>query len=158
MSYQDVSRRIREYPGRKLFDHGATQSDISSAEGALGRKLPGSYKAFLREFGWGGIDLWEMYGVGAGVPKYVDLVRNSESERTMAHPHIPPPLIPILNDGFGNNYCLDTGSLHDGECPVVFWDHEKGARQEPEVVSPRFDMRLLDMLGESGAQTPPRQR
>jgi hypothetical protein len=58
-----------------------------------------------------------------------------------------------MNDGFGNHYCLDTGSLHDGECPEVFWDHEKGVRQEPEFVSPQFDLWLLDILAESDAQT-----
>jgi hypothetical protein len=76
----------------------------------------------------------ELFGVGSDVPTYLDLVRMTESERSVARPHIPPSLIPILNDGFGNHYCLDTESLHDGECPVVFWDHEKGAKQDPEVV------------------------
>jgi cell wall assembly regulator SMI1 len=146
MPYEDLSKQLREYPGHKEFGHAAAQADISTAEATLGTKLPESYKAFLREFGWGGVDSWELFGVGRGVPNYLDLVRITESERTLAHPHIPAALIPILNDGFGNHYCLDTSALHEGECPVVFWDHEKGTGQKPEVVSPRFDLWLPDML------------
>jgi cell wall assembly regulator SMI1 len=144
--HEELSRQLREYPGPKLLGHGAADVDISTTEASLGTTLPESYKAFLREFGWGGVDSWELCGLGTGVPNYLDLVRITESERTMFHPHIPPPLIPIMNDGFGNHYCLDTGSLNDGECPVVFWDHEKGPRQKPEVVSQRFDLWLLDLL------------
>jgi cell wall assembly regulator SMI1 len=151
MRSDEALSRIREYPGRKLLGHGANQADISSAEAALGTKLPESYKAFLREFGWGGVDSWNLFGVGVGVPNYLHLVRVTESERTEAHPHIPPPLIPVMNDGFGNHYCLDTRSLHDGECPVVFWDHEQGVRQDPEVVAPQFDLWLLDLLTAPGA-------
>ena len=152
MPSDELSRQLREYRGRKLLGHGASPADISTAEAALGTKLPESYTAFLREFGWGGVDSWELFGVGAGVPSYLDLVRMTESERTTFHPHIPPHLVPVMNDGFGNHYCLDTASLHDGECPVVLWDHEKGARQKPEVVSSQFDQWLLDVLRADAGQ------
>ena len=146
MGYAELSRRLREYPGRRHLGQGATEADVSNAEAALGTKLPESYRAFLREFGWGGVDSWMLFGVGVGIPKHLDLVHMTESERTEAHPHIPTHLIPIMNDGFGNHYCLDTSSLDGGECAVVFWDHEKGARQQPEVVAPKFDVWLLDTL------------
>ncbi len=143
---EELSRQLRDYPGRKRLGNGVAPAEIAGAEAALGAKLPESYKAFLREFGWGGVDSWELYGLGAGVPNYLHLVRMTDSERTQMHPHIPQPLIPILNDGFGNHYCLDTGALREGECPIVFWDHEQGTGQEPEVVSPRFDVWFLDLL------------
>jgi cell wall assembly regulator SMI1 len=146
MLFEELGRQLREYPGRKRLGTGAKRADISSAESNLGAKLPESYKVFLGEFGWGGVDSWELFGLGAGVPNYLDLVQMTETERTLFHPHIPPFLIPIMNDGFGNHYCLDTSSLRDGECPVVLWDHEKGARQVPGLVSPRFDLWLLDIL------------
>jgi cell wall assembly regulator SMI1 len=150
MLFEEASLRMRRYLGDKELGGGATQVDITEAEAALGTKLPESYKAFLREFGWGGIGSWELFGLGRCVPEYLNLVRMTGMERTVAHPHIARALIPIMNDGFGNHYCLATASLIKGECPVVFWDHEKGAGQEPKLVSPRFDLWLLDLLRESG--------
>lgn len=57
-------------------------------------------------------------------------------ERTEMHPALPPYLVPLMNDGGGNLYCLD--SRREGEPPVVLWNHEAGESQEPERVAADF--------------------
>jgi hypothetical protein len=53
-------------------------------------------------------------------------------------------LIPVMNDGSGNLYCLDT-SVAD-EPPIVFWDHEAGSDQTPEIESGSFASWLASRL------------
>jgi len=86
--------------------------------------LPESYRRFLRDFGWVSIDGDEIFGLGADVPSHLDLVRITQSERTQFRPYLPPHLAPLLNDGAGNHYCLDTRRSSGKGRPVVFWNHE----------------------------------
>lgn len=114
---------LRSHPHRFL-GRGATDGEIELAEQALGILLPSSYKSFLRDFGWGGVGHWELFGVGTGVPSEVDLVDIALSERTEATPLTPEHLVPVMNDGGGNLFCLDTARTLDDDCPVVLHDHE----------------------------------
>jgi cell wall assembly regulator SMI1 len=130
---------------------GATDQEIANAERALGVRFPESYKAFLSRFGWAEIYYDTLYGLGPSVPPGYGLVKNALCERSEAEPLIPQHLVPVMNDGAGNNYCLDTSQLSSGECPVVFWDHEHedGSDQSPEQVSSSFDQWLIDLIVDS---------
>jgi cell wall assembly regulator SMI1 len=149
MSISDMFRRIATL-NEKEVGRGATDGEIASAESSLGVRFPESYKAFLATFGWARIHHDALYGVGPDVPSEYGLVTNVLSERNEAQPLIPHPLVAIMNDGAGNNYCLDTAKLRDGECPVVFWDHEHedGQGQLPERVAPSFDKWLIDLIAD----------
>ena len=131
--------------------HGATDREIADAERTLGIQFPTSYKAFLSRFGWAEIYNDTLYGLGPDVPQEYALARNAFSERYEAQPFIPQHLVPIMNDGAGNNFCLDTSRLDNGECPVVFWDHEHedGADQLPNQISPSFDQWIIDRITNS---------
>jgi hypothetical protein len=130
---------------------GATDQEIINAERTLDVHLPHSYKAFLSRFGWVRVHCDPVFGVGRSVPTEYGLVETTLSERYEAHPHIPHHLVPIMNDGAGNNYCLDTSHFHDDECPIVFWDHEHedGPDQTPQQVSASFDRWLIDRIADS---------
>ena len=104
----------------------ATNTDFLKAEELLGLQFPDTYKSFLMTIGWGGIAHFEFYGLGKDVPSFLDLVQETLYERTEGCPHLPNQLLPILNDGAGNHYCLDVAKTKSGDCPVVFWDHELG--------------------------------
>ncbi len=132
----------------KECGRGATGTEVAAAEQALGVHLPASYKAFLAKFGWARIHYDPVYGVGSSVPREYELVLSTQLERHEAYPLIPLPLIPVMNDGAGNHYCLDTARLRDGECPVVFWDHEHPdeSDQTPEDVAPSFDRWLINLI------------
>jgi cell wall assembly regulator SMI1 len=141
----ELIRRLRSCRGAE-FGRGATPQEIRLAEKRLGVELPGSYKAFLGRFGWASFEGLELYGLGEDVPAYLDLVEVTLGERTQMRPHLPSRLIPLMNDGAGNHYCLDVASGEQGECPVVFWDHNLGESQEPEYVAPNLEAWLAEEL------------
>jgi cell wall assembly regulator SMI1 len=147
MSISEMFRSI-DLLTKKECGAGATDREIAEAEHTLDVHFPKSYRAFLSRFGWAQIYYDTLYGLGPDVPRGYALVRNALSERYEAHPLIPHHLVPIMNDGAGNNYCLNTSNLHGGECPVVFWDHEHedGPNQAPQQVSPSFDQWLIDRI------------
>src|SRR5687768_6924200 len=92
------------------FGKGASEQEIDAAEKILGCTIRGDYRQFLSTFGWGGASHFEIYGVGSDVPPYLDLVRTTRSERTEMTPRLPEYLLPLMNDGGGNHYCLDLAS------------------------------------------------
>ena len=125
---------------------GASEANIQTAEEQLGIKLPDSYKDFLKEFGWGGAGHLEFFGLGSDVPAHLDLVMVTLEERSLYRPYMLTYLVPLLNDGFGNHYCLDTRHIESGDCPVVFWNHELDESQIPELVAENYEKWLLDLL------------
>ena len=125
---------------------GASQGDLQEVERLLGLRLAGGYVFFLREFGWASIGSFEVYGTGPDVPRHLDIVRMTLSERAEARPCLPMRLLPISNDGFGNHYCLDVGEARQTEPSVVFWKHEESAIQSPEKVALTFEDWLIESL------------
>src|SRR3989442_13293893 len=147
MTFDTLSSRLRSF-SQQQFGKGASDAEINRAEQSLGAKLPMSYCAFLREFGWGGVEHLEIYGLGSDAPQYLELENVTQRERTAMRPPIPRFLVPIMNDGAGNHYCLDTRHFQGSECPVVFWDHESGLLQEPQRVADNFAEWLANQLAE----------
>jgi hypothetical protein len=150
MSIPEMIEQINSL-GKNKSGHGASDQDIADAATELDVHFPASYKAFLSTFGWVRVYFDMLYGLGPGVPAPYELVKNVLCERYEAHPHIPKRLLPILNDGAGNHYCLDTANFRGNECPVVFWDHEHedGVDQPPAPVSQSFDRWLIDRIADS---------
>jgi len=127
---------------------GGTDIEISDAETALGVRFSESFRSFLRRIGWGRFSHQEVYGLGSDTPAHLELIKNTLVEREAMGPPIPSRLVPVMNDGAGNHFCLDTSAFANGECPVVFWDHEQGFSQNPEVVAPSFDTWMVNLLTE----------
>jgi cell wall assembly regulator SMI1 len=150
MSISEMFKRIDALKKKELGG-GATDKEIADAERALGVRFPRSYKAFLSRLGWADIYYDTLFGLGTTVPPPCDLVKTALSERYELEPNIPSHLVPIMNDGAGNNYCLDTAKLRNDECPVVFWDHEHedGRDQLPVQIAPSFDQWVIDLIEES---------
>ena len=150
MSISAMVRCIDSVPD-KDFGRGASDREISDAEHALGVRFPEGYKLFLSRFGWAEIGPDVFYGLGTDAPAGLTVVKNAFSERYEARPHIPHHLVPIMNDGAGNNYCLDTSCFRGNECPVVFWDHEHldGSDQIPTPTAESFDQWIVDRIGKS---------
>jgi len=132
------------------FGPGCSETEIAKAQQQLGVVFPNSYASFLQHIGWANIMHNYLYGIGKAVPTHLDLVKITAEERELAGPSLPQRLVPIMNDGAGNHYCLDTEKVTAGECPVVFWDHEHelGERQRPEVVATDFASWLLREIKE----------
>jgi cell wall assembly regulator SMI1 len=141
----EILERLRMLEEQQ-FGKGATLKEVELAEIELGVKFPTDYAAFLKEFGWGGASHWEIYGLGSDVPRNVELVRLTLSERSEMSPRLPERLLPIYNDGFGNLSCLDTAAMKDGRCPVVFWDHDQDEDQFPEIEANSFNDWLAALI------------
>jgi len=120
--------------------------EIELAEERLGVELPVSHKEFLERFGWASLEGLELYGLGEDVPAFLDLVEVTLSERTDMRSRLPQRLVPLMNDGAGNHYCLYAMSRQQGECPVVYWDHDLGESQDPHYVAPNLEAWLSEEL------------
>ena len=147
MKINGLRNKLLEFENKE-FGKGASLDEIKLAQVELSVRFPDSYIAFLRQFGWGRVAHFELYGLGTDVPPYLDLVRVTCSEREEMEPRLKMYLIPIMNDGGGNHYCLDSTRLENGECPVVFWDHELGRDQVPDQVGENFVSWLSDKVDE----------
>ena len=100
---------------------GATADAIEHAQRALGNTFPDDYSAFLQRFGWAVVKECDVFGLGDGIPSYMDVVLTTKSERTEMEPRLLARYVALMNDGAGNHYCLDCDKLSAGQCPVVLW-------------------------------------
>lgn len=105
---------------KAIVGGGADDSAVEEAERRLCVRFPESLRSYVRKLGWVEAGSLEFYGLGAGVPRHLDIVRLCESE--WSDGGLPRTLIPVLNDGGGNLYCVDT----NGAGAVVYWDHSGG--------------------------------
>jgi len=147
MNFAVLENRILARPGREQGS-GASADEILDAEQKLGIQFIGSFRRFLERFGWIGVGPVEIYGIGTDVPKHLNLVEITLSERSEMRPALRHEFIPVMNDGRGNLYCLDTAYRIDIEVPIVLWDHEQGSGQRPTKISKSFaewlDAKLRD--------------
>lgn len=128
---------ISEYAPHEAFLGPATDLEIERSQSQLGVSFPLSYKWFLRQYGaatWP----YDIYGLGKNTWTDINVVHQTMNERHEVEPAMPQQLIPINPDGFGNQYCLDTSALVDEEAPVVFWSHQLGENQIPQLISRDF--------------------
>ena len=143
MSFSILKQKI-DRSAQFNFGLGASSNEIDNAQELLNIPLQGSYRLFLQEFGWLDTGVIEIYGLGSDVPKHLNLVDITRSERTEMHPPLLHHLIPVMNDGSGNLYCID--SRPKGIGAIVFWDHDLNADQEPEFVALSFEKWLYEKL------------
>jgi len=122
MTYEEL-RQALSAADDKECGVGCTPDEVTEAESALGVSFPADYTRFLEDFGWLAIGSTEIFGLGKGVPDYLNVVRMTLAERRDTQPTIPSQLVPVMNDGGGNLYCVDCEATSD---EVVIWDHTKG--------------------------------
>lgn len=143
--YFEIAKRLQSFDTREFGD-GATEDEVSRAEQTLGVRINGGYRDFLMHFGWGGVEHLELYGLGGDVPSYLNLVAVTQSERNEMQPPLRAHLVPVMNDGGGNLYCLDTSAA--GEPTIVFWDHTAGTDQDSETMAADFTSWLNEQLND----------
>lgn len=148
MNFDAVEKQFLSYNDRTQ-GQGASDDEIRDAEKKLGLTISGGFRQFLRRLGWAGAGSIEIYGLGSDVPRYLNLVEITLSERNEMRPKLRPEFLPVMNDGGGNLYCLSTNRKENGESPIVFWDHSLPANQEPEFISISFAEWFSSKLSES---------
>ena len=126
------------YPGVLVDD-----PMIAYWEEQIGLKFPESYKAWLREFG----NMGPVCIKGISGYELADAVRDTEKYRK--ENHLPEKYLavkkcreidPQVREWV---YCLDTGRMEGGECPVVEFDF---GEQKAKEYCANFDVFMQDML------------
>jgi hypothetical protein len=155
VSFADLRQRIGALQDKAL-GRGATAEEMANAGRVLKVSFSGSYEQFLREYGWARFGHERLspysalaigvYGLGSGIPPHLDLLKNTVAERTENEPSLPAHLVPVMGDGGGNHYCLDTSKMVNGEYPMIFWDHENDEEQATEPPSQSFESWLINQL------------
>jgi hypothetical protein len=118
-----------------------SEERVARAEEALGLRFPPSYRRFLVEYGSGGVEAEEIYGVvnddfeDFRPPQAIGLTRRMRRDG-----HISDALIVIYAVGEGTYFALDTAQANaDGEAPVVaFMPGGNTAGDTLEIVAPDF--------------------
>jgi SMI1-KNR4 cell-wall len=113
---------------------------LSSAEEKLRCKFPPSFLTFLEKAGSYQLPFWETYWVGPCERE--DIVEANQFERDESSSSLPSYLVSFYNNGMGDQLCFDTReSDHNGEYPIVFWNHELSQKENLsglEVVADDF--------------------
>jgi antitoxin YobK len=112
----------------------ATEDEIAAAEKELRVKFPKSYRAFLRQYGAGYLNAYDIFGL-PGDRLWGDVVMMNQLSATPRPCH----LVKFTEDVGGYSFYLDTSRIgSDGECPVVVF----GPGEDGSVVADSF----LDFL------------
>ncbi len=150
-NFEKACRLIgNNFKENEIFFSGSTdESLINEAEKTLGLKFSKTYQAFLKKYGYGGVNSFDIDGVteykfdGTNYGGVVWSTINSRENND--YPHY---LVPIYSVGEGTTYCLDTSQMNaEGECPVVAWPLG-GYETTPvlEVVAPDFGTFFLNLV------------
>ena len=123
---------------------GVGQAAVSGAERALGVSFPPALREYLLRFGHLELGHFELFGLGHDLPDYLHIVKMTLSERTDTEYPVRDDLIPLLNDGGGNLYCIATREDEAGT--IVFWDHAGGNGQEADPHASSFTEWVVELL------------
>ncbi|WP_437876215.1 SMI1/KNR4 family protein [Sorangium sp. So ce513] len=145
MTFDDLEKILRTRDD-VVMGTGCDESLVSYAERALGVTFPSALRDYLIRFGHLELGHFEMFGLGEDLPDYLDLVKMTRSERTDTGCPIRSDLVPLLNDGGGNLYCIGTTGAAAGS--VFFWDHERGPGQEPDKCASSLTEWVVELLGD----------
>lgn len=129
-----------------VVGEGAPNEAIDLAEDQLGVTFPRDFREYLKRFGHVEVGHLELFGLGDGIPSYLDIVQVTTSERNEAGCPLPKHLIPVMNDGAGNLYCVLAAG--EGASGIVLWDHEAGPDQTPETCASSLEAWFLSVVGE----------
>jgi len=145
MRFDELENVIRAQPG-SVVGGGVSPSVIADAEKRLAVTFPESLREYLRRLGWLELGHMEFFGLGSRVPAHLNLTILTVSERAESGAGLPGHLIPLLNDGSGNLYCMDVRPGSNPRGRIVLWNHELGPGQEPRDCAPTLEDWLSERL------------
>lgn len=150
MSMQNFERvrELIEENGGGDFEGAKPESLVAKAEAALGVKFPPSYRQFLLDFGCGGINGVEVFGLindnfeKSTVPNGIWLTLNER--RSIG---LDPAYVIIGDGGDGTYYALDARQVDSyGESPVMRLSVDG---KQSEKVANDFGSYLLNAVTET---------
>jgi hypothetical protein len=143
MTFDELDLRLRARED-VVIGTGIDEGAVAAAEQALGLIFPSTLREYLMRFGHLEVGHFEMFGLGAHLPLYLNLVNMTQSERTESGCPLPIELVPLLNDGGGNLYCIGVSKETAGR--IFYWDHTGGPKQELEEYASTLPAWILGLL------------
>jgi cell wall assembly regulator SMI1 len=140
---RQIEDRFAELGGILTFHPPMTEEELAAIEGSLGGRLPEDFRDFMRAYGEAAFqaDTWFRPARSSSLsptpfresPVYEELPfshfygssagKQSLARRiTLCEGRMPDTIIPIGDDGFGNQICLGIKGNERGK--VYYWDHE----------------------------------
>lgn len=140
-----IKKRLHKKFSFLVFEggNGASEEIIQDAENKLGLKFPSDYRDYLMEFGWLEVEHYEFFGVGSGIPKYLDLKLVASEE--WGEGGLYENLLPIWNNGGGDLYCIDLKQSTNDKSIICAFYHEN---RQTEMVATSFENWLTEKLAE----------
>jgi len=129
-----------------------TEEDVSKCEEFLGHALPSSYRRFLLEYGFGGVEDVEILGLISGDLQKASYV-NAVAETVLLRDafNLPTNLLAIANLDGDAVVCLQLSQTPKVECPIVLWDHSESSQKQidaPHVLADSFGEYFLQRVEE----------
>ncbi|MBK8219294.1 MAG: SMI1/KNR4 family protein [Myxococcales bacterium] len=135
-----------------IIGTGCKEEVAADAERALGVCFPRELRKYLVQFGHLELGPSEMFGLGEELPEHLNIVTMTMLERGDSGSPVRHDLVPLLNDGAGNLYCVGTSGAETG-C-VLYWDHELGPNQQPKNHATSLAEWIIELLLELDGQNP----
>lgn len=136
---------IREFIGSGPPLH---KKDLDELEQKLDAKLPAAYRKFLLSHNGGQPD--PPYFLHNVMSRFYSLKVKERTDSLLANrkrmsKRLPPEVIPIAGDEFGNEICLAIKGKNRGK--LYLWDHE--GRPEPVDVAARYPEIIFNAYSEN---------
>jgi hypothetical protein len=123
-----------------------SDGQILAASRSIGLPFPEQYREFLSRLGCGSVGSESFIGLGG--PQDLDVTWVCEALRANSRQKpLPPSLIPLRADGFGNYDAIDTAQrTAEDEFRIVEWRHEGIGSQGSRVLAESYNQWLGSML------------
>lgn len=96
---------------------------LERLETIAGYRLPLDFVYILQKHNSFSLLATRVFGMGQEFgDSSLDKIFHFEHEK-VDNPMLPE-LLPFSPDGSGNHYCFDLSKMHNGLCPVLFWQHD----------------------------------
>ncbi len=131
-----------------------SEEKLCEVENRMGFTLPTAYRQFLLQYNGGkpkpagfrfdkesdtynDSEINFFHGIQEDAEFYINFERNCR----MSEGRMPPDLIPIASDPFGNWICIAVSGEDCGQ--VYFWDHEREADPDEDEVPDYSNLHLI---------------
>jgi cell wall assembly regulator SMI1 len=117
---------------------------LDDLEEEVGQRLPDEYREYLLDQDGGRLEnnsqaLTSFFGLG-DVPEYRSMRAKLETYRD----RLPPWLLPIANDAFGNLFAISLRATDLGS--IWFWDHEREADEGEPATEDNIELKAPGLL------------
>lgn len=131
--------------------HPAPEALIKECEDAIGFSLPESYRKFLLEYGFGGVEDVEYCGLVDGKLTEEDFLNAYWITLTVRQQFQLPSDLLVIRELEDSAVCLLLSQMEGEECPVILWDFSEDIQRQqkkPYILANSFGEYYLQCIQE----------